>query len=125
MFGQAFLAVCLVHSHYVIEVGLKDKTLFYGFPILRFISLNFMSFQLFSLYPGEVGRAGVIIYILRLKKSRLSYDLGMLNRVHCTTLSKIFYYVILCYLFLSFLIYSSFIFEQCLTQIIGVKPVSF
>lgn len=64
MFGQTFLAIHLAHSHYVIGLGLKDKNLFYGFPILSFTYLNFMSFQVFSLHPDEVGRAGVIIPIL-------------------------------------------------------------
>lgn len=47
---------------------LKDKNLFYGFPILRFISLNFMSFKLFSLHPGKIDRAGVIIHILQINQ---------------------------------------------------------
>ena len=63
----------------MIWLELKNKNLFYGFPILSFISLNFMSFKLFSLHPGEVGRAGVITHILWIKKSRLSYDLEMLE----------------------------------------------
>lgn len=55
---------------------------------------------MFSLYTVEVDIAGVIIHILQIKKLRLSYDLKMLNTVHCTTFNEIFYYVILCYLFI-------------------------
>lgn len=64
MFGQPFLAMHLVSSHYVIGLELKDKNLFYGFPILSLIFFNFMSVKLLSLHPGEVGKAGVIIHIL-------------------------------------------------------------
>lgn len=37
VFGQPFPAMHFVRSHYVIGLELKDKNLFYGFPILSLI----------------------------------------------------------------------------------------